>query len=266
MRLSAYITALTGVGTRDLCATLSWDSKHLLHIVKASVLNQHVEFSSDAPFSFVGASTLNMKSALSALTINGEMIIAVPSDDEITRKKIPGIDMCVTTGASTGPVLAVADGSGIIRLYNQDADLMQTCETVSTGPSSSALHLGIIKGSESYHMVSACRDGLLRVYEVPWSVAHSRYRGTLSSIPSIQEHLLLRCPVSLSEIGRLLPYRNGKIILLDFSLSSVCVLDVLSGTILQEHRNVGGGVITAQVEDDRLYLVRKNGRTSLSLT
>lgn len=247
--------------SREIVATSWWDTKDSLHVVQATTFHKKaIVCSSESPFAYIGFSSVNMKNTLSAVTIKGDMFWMSPADGKSSERKIDHLGGCVTTGAALGPVLAVAEGVGSVRVYNHDADMMQTCQTVSLGTRSATLQMEISRGTEVYHLICACRDGMLRVYDIPWSVAHSRYSGTLSSISALDAQSVVKLPSWLSDIGRILSYRDNIVVLMDVSMSSCALLDLSSARIISEFHKIGSGVQSVYVEDDVLYLQMKGNK------
>lgn len=160
---------LSGFVDKDVVVT-TWISPNNSHLIKAHRHRSFTCFQLDCPVVFTGMGTINMQSVVCALTIRGDLALSKLWNGETSVTRLPGISMCITSAATRGPLLAVSEGTGQIRIINQDVGTMTA--VIRTGKC--VTQMCIAGGSDEYHLVCVSNDGLVQVYDIPWHVAHSR--------------------------------------------------------------------------------------------
>ena len=206
------------------------------------------------PTVFIGESTVNMRPAVTAVSIKGEMCIMLPSNQEVHYPDPPSIDTCVTTATCLGPLLAVADGGGKINIFNQDAGCINTCYIDQGAVTEAATTLTLFRASDEYLLIAGCRDGLIRKYQVPWSLAHSR--STTSTPICLRQLSVIQPPQWLKDVSTLRACSQGRLLITNDD--SVCVISIQNAQTFYKKRFIKH-LQRAYIQEDSLYIVTSKG-------
>lgn len=146
------------------------------HLVQVESFKKTIRCNVSCPLIYLGESSVNMQSAITAVSIKGEICVLSSSDVNYYTESMKAFS-CVTSATTTGPLLAVGDGGGCVRLFNQDVNCLHTAFTNDAASAVTAMTL--YKATSEYMLITACRDRMIRRYNVPWCLAHSRSPTTL---------------------------------------------------------------------------------------
>lgn len=227
-------------------------SHHTVHL--ESIRHPPIEASFTCPVIFFGESSVNMKTAITAISIRGEVCIMIPASQEIIHPDMPPPEVCITTAAARGPVLAIADGNGRILVYNQDASCIVTGFTKKS--KDVPLALSVYRTTDEYLLLAWSRDGNIKVFHLPWAVAHSRSETR----PPVELKKLnsIRTPAWMLDITKMVAYHKHKLLVI--SKYGVCVIHLKTGEIFFEKRT-SNKILNANIIENKLILDIEGKRT-----
>lgn len=221
------------------------------YVVQMQTASKKTQFSRAVPTVLTAPATVNMKSIITSVTIAGEVISYDIWNDSLSSKALPGVELCITAGTTLGPLLAIAEGIGDIRLINQDSGFM-TCTLL--GSSTPVLAMGIAKGREEYHLVGVGRDMIASVYDIPWGIAHSRSQHKV--LPRVAPSSRIQLP--LIDIGSV-KVHGCLAVVHDFSGSSMCVISLINRQIVLVSRGLRRGYMSSFLVGDSLCMLYRDG-------
>lgn len=249
---------LSGFAKQDVTC-LSWWTPHedRQHLVELTDSKRRSTFSNECPLVFVGSSAVNMKQTVSTVSIAGDIQI-LDTSEVVMSHRISPIGLCALAGACLGSLLAVSEGDGRITLFNQDASLLRTAVTSDLDVACAATHLAFMKEREQYRLAAICRDEKLRVYDIPWNIAHCRNEHP----PTLIKHSVTQdLPADFVEAGGI-QGAFGKVLLLDYSRKHLLLMGVGSPN-QYVNRKYDSPVLHTNIQRTILDVLLKSGQREM---